>query len=66
VCFYGVSTGLLVVCVCDALFCFFFPGKFRRLEIVAKLVSGVSVRVFNLGLSTEALGALVFFEVLCK
>lgn len=45
---------------------FFFPGKFRRLEVVPKLVSGVSVRVFNLGLSTEALGALVFFEVWCK
>jgi hypothetical protein len=38
-------------------------GEFRRLEIVAKLVAGVSVCVFNLGLSTEALGALVCFEV---
>ncbi len=42
---------------------FFLFVEFRRVEIVAKLVSGVSVCVFNLGLSTEALGALVCFEV---
>jgi hypothetical protein len=61
-CVFLVFLLLFVVCVWDALFCI-FSGEFRGLEIVVKLVSGVSVCVFNLGFSTEALGALVCFEV---